>query len=287
MYSKRFYSKSAADRRGGCFSASLAEITGCAALTFFLVLISLDALLATIPLALFLCLCLIAPFLPRFSFFVPIISRGTSGLKAVALTFDDGPDPQTTPLLLELLKKHNAPATFFVTGRKAKRYPNLIRQILDQGHTIGNHTFDHDNFLMLKSSKILMREIKAAQEALEALGIRPLVFRPPVGITNPRLLPVLGQLDLFTVNFSRRPYDHGNRRVRRLGAKILSRVKPDDIILLHDVTPPKAALLEAWLQEIELLLTGLRNQGLDIAPLSRLIERNVMLNTNDRKKQKP
>ncbi len=282
MCLNRFHPQNEADRRGGRLCASLAEITGCAALTFFLVLISFDALLATIPLALFLCLCLIAPFMPRFSFFVPIISRGQSGLKAVALTFDDGPDPQTTPLLLELLKQHNAPATFFVTGSKATRYPDLIRQILGQGHTIGNHTFHHDNFLMLKSSKNLIYEIKAAQEALAVFGIRPLAFRPPVGITNPRLLNVLRQLDLFTVNFSRRPYDLGNRRVRRLSAKILSSVKPDDIILLHDVTPPKAALLDDWLEEIERLLTGLKNQGLDIAPLSGLIERNVMLNLNDR-----
>ncbi len=281
MYWNRFHPQNEADRRSGRLYASLAEITGFTALTFFLLLISFDALLATIPLALFLCLCLIAPFMPRFSFFVPIISRGRSGLKAVALTFDDGPDPQTTPLLLELLKQFNAPATFFVTGRKARRHADLIRQILVQGHTIGNHTFHHDNFLMLKSSKNLMHEIKAAQEALAAFGIRPLAFRPPVGITNPRLSRVLSQLNLFTVNFSRRPRDLGNRRVRHLSVRILSSVKPDDIILLHDVTPPKAALLDDWLEEIERLLTGLKNQGLDIAPLSGLIERNVMLNLND------
>ena len=100
---------------------SLAEIIGGGVFLTALLFTLIDIRLAAIPLSLFLAICLIAPFLPRLSFFLSIISQGQSGLKAVALTYDDGPDPQTTPALLRLLQKYEVPATFFVTGQKALR----------------------------------------------------------------------------------------------------------------------------------------------------------------------
>ncbi len=260
---------------------SLAEMTGCAAFLTALLFILIDIRLAAAPLALFLAICLIAPFLPRSSFFLPIISQGHSGLKAAALTYDDGPDPQTTPALLRLLQKYKIPVTFFVTGQKAIRYPELIRKILAHGHTIGNHSYSHDNLLMLKSSETLMYEVKSAQEVLAGFGIKPLAFRPPVGITNPRLRRVLDDLNLFTVNFSRRPLDCGNRRIKNLSKRILKRVQPDDIIILHDVSPPAKSLYACWLDETELLFTGLRSRGFSILPVEELIGRPVMQKMNN------
>ncbi len=242
------------------------------ALSFTLI----DIRLTAAPLVLFLAICMIAPFLPRFCFFLPIISRGQSGLKAVALTYDDGPDPQTTPALLRLLQQYEITAVFFVTGHKAIRYPELIRQILAHGHSIGNHSYNHDNLLMLKSSETLMYEVKSAQEVLAGFGIRPLAFRPPVGITNPRLRRVLGNLNMFTVNFSRRPIDCGNRFIKNLSGRILKHVRPDDIIVLHDVSPPVKSLYAYWLEETELIFAGLRTQGFSILPLEELIDRPVM-----------
>jgi peptidoglycan/xylan/chitin deacetylase (PgdA/CDA1 family) len=257
---------------------SSAEITGGGAFLTALLFTLIDIRLAAVPLSLFLAICLIAPFLPRFSFFLPIISQGQSGLKAVALTYDDGPDPQTTPALLRLLQRYETPATFFVTGQKALRNPELIRNILAHGHTIGNHSYSHDNLIMLKSSETLMYEVKRAQEVLAAFGIRPLAFRPPVGITNPRLREVLDDLNMFTLNFSRRPVDFGNRRLKNLSSRILAHVQPDDIILLHDVTPPQTALFPCWLKETELILAGLKARGIAILPLEELTDRPVMLN---------
>ena len=118
---------------------TLAERTGLAALALALMLLPLGMRWALLPPAMYLLLCLAAPLFPGFSFFLPIISRGCSGRPAVALTFDDGPDPQTTATLLDLLARHGAPATFFVTGQKARLHPGLIQAILDRGHTIGNH----------------------------------------------------------------------------------------------------------------------------------------------------
>jgi peptidoglycan/xylan/chitin deacetylase (PgdA/CDA1 family) len=167
------------------------EKTGIAAILAALVLALVDIRLAAVPLAGFLVFCLAAPFACRAGFFLPVISRGRSGKRAVALTFDDGPDPLTTPALLRLLARHRAPATFFVIGKKAEMHPELIRAILAGGHLVGNHTYRHDTLVMLKSAAILAREIEAAQAAVAPFGVVPLAFRPPVGITSPRLGEVL------------------------------------------------------------------------------------------------
>jgi len=194
----------------------------------------------------------------------------------VALTFDDGPDPVTTPLLLQLLERYRAPATFFLTGQKAVRYPHLVRAILKGGHQIGNHGFRHDNLVMLKNRKALAHEISAAQDALRAFGIVPQAFRPPVGITNPRLGSVLNQMGMFAVTFRRRAGDFGNRRIRHLSRRVLRDVQPGEILLLHDLFPGDSDRCLLWLREIERILRGLGDRGLEVMPLPDLIGRPVM-----------
>jgi len=236
-----------------------------------------DARLSIIPLALFLALCVVAPFLPRLSFFLPIISRGKSGKNAVAITFDDGPDPSSTPALLRLLSEYETKATFFVSGKKVSAHPGLIRDILLQGHSLGNHSYSHDSLIMFKSSKTLMKEIESVQTALRKFGVTPFAFRPPVGITNPRLWKVLEKSGLYNVNFSCRAIDGGNRWIKNLSKRILKRIRPDDIIALHDIRPKEDARFSYWLNEIESILSGIREKGLAIYPLSDLIGRPVML----------
>jgi len=232
--------------------------------------------LAMLPLAAYLLLCLSAPFFPGFGFFLPIISRGSCAKQGVALTFDDGPDPESTPEILALLAKHGAKATFFVTGKQALRYPEIMTAILSQGHTIGNHSYNHDNFIMCKSTKALRNEIADAQQVFYGLGIVPLAFRPPVGITNPKLGNVLDQMGMYALNFSRRAADLGNRRIKHLAGRILKGLTANDIIMLHDIKPRKAALFQPWLQEVDQILTGIKAKGLAILPLAELIGRPVM-----------
>ncbi|HEY6000649.1 MAG TPA: polysaccharide deacetylase family protein [bacterium] len=257
-------------------SLTLAERSGLAALALAVVLLPLSARVALVPPALFLVLCLAAPLFPAFSFFLPIVSRGCSGRPAVALTFDDGPDPQTTSRLLDLLARHGAPATFFITGQKAQSHPGLVRAILDAGHTVGNHSYSHDNLIMFKSTGALVREIEGAQEVFRQLGFRPLAFRPPVGVTNPRLAAALARTGLYVVNFSRRAADRGNRSVTRLSRRILERLRSEDIIMLHDVAPRDPAGADVWLSEVDRILAGIRAQGLAVLPLGELIQRPVM-----------
>ncbi len=255
---------------------SLAERSGLVALAASGGLFFFDYRVGVLPLAVFFLLCLAAPFLPRFGFYLPIISRGRTGRMAVSITFDDGPDPATTPELLALLSEYRFKATFFVAGEKAAAHPDIIREIVRQGHTIGNHTYSHDPFIMLKGGRRLFGEIEATQTVLRRLGIIALTFRPPVGITGPQLPFVLFRLRLLMVNFSCRAYDGGNRRVRHLAARILKRVKADDIILLHDVEPRSLERLASWKSEIRLIFAGLHQQGLAVLPLAELIGRPVM-----------
>jgi len=260
----------------------MAEWTGLVSFLTAILLSFVDLRFAVVPLAGFVLLCLVAPFLPFLSYYLSIISRGKSGEQAVALTFDDGPDPLSTPELLRLLSKHRVQATFFVTGEKASAHPELVKEIVRQGHAIGNHTYSHDNLLLLKGNNHLLAEIEKTQYVLQELGVNPFAFRPPAGVTSPGLDPVLRRLNLYTVNFSCRAFDGGNRRIRNLSKKILKRVRPDDIILLHDTRPKNDDLFSCWLKEMDQLLTGIGNKGLKVLPLAMLIGRPVMGNPKDK-----
>ncbi len=257
------------------FPLSLAHFVGFGAIHLYVFLLFLDPVLAALPLAVFLLFLGIAPFFTDIGFFLPITSRGKRGETGVALTFDDGPDPEVTPRLLALLDRHGVPAAFFVTGEKAARHPEIIREILSRGHAIGNHSFSHMPFLMLKRLSVLRREVEAAQSVLRRAGVVPLAFRPPAGITNGYLWQVLLEQGMFCVNFSCRAVDFGNRRIARLSEKILRKVSPGHIVALHDVAP-RGETAERLLGEFDAMILGMKGKGLAIVPLARLIGREVM-----------
>ena len=259
--------------RGKRFSC--AEKTGFLALGTALLLGAIEPFYSIVPLGFFLIACLCAPFLPRVAFFLPVISRGPAGNPGVALTFDDGPCPASTPLLLKLLDQYHLPATFFVIGKKAETYPELIQAILDHGHSIGNHSYHHDNLLMLRSCATLEHDIVTAQQALAKLGVYPRFFRPPVGITNSRLKLVLEHLDLQAITFSCRIFDRGNKNINHLAARVRRRLKPGDILLLHDNPPATRVQAESWQCELETLFADLQ-QIYQVIPLNELLDQPIM-----------
>ena len=263
--------------RKGQRNVSPAVVTGCIAVSLAVVASFFHGGLSVLVLIFFILFCFVASFFPTWKFFLPVDSRGHTGRPVVALTFDDGPDASTTRPLLQLLKQHNVRAVFFIVGEKAVEHGDLIAAILEHGHDIGNHSYSHDPFLMLRSAKTLYREINSAQTVLRRFGICPLAFRPPVGITNPRLYSVLSQQGLSCVTFSCRANDFGNRFIQGLSERILAKVKPDDIILLHDVRPKGAMDTEGFIREIDLILCGLKNKELQIVPLAELLEKPVMI----------
>jgi len=267
-----------------CISSALAKYlpqtpvgrSGYAALLAAALMAWVDLRLALIPLGVFMALCTAAPFLPSSSFFLPVISRGTCDRKAVALTFDDGPDPLTTPELLRLLKQYRATATFLLTRHRVVRYPQLTRAIIAQGHSLANHSFHHDMLSAFRTGRTMEHEIVATQRALADLGIITLAYRPPMGITSPQLRRVMQKQGMFVVNFSCRAWDGGNRRISRLSQRILKRVRANDILLLHD-NLSQPSLFSRWAGEMALVLKGISEKGLEILPLADLIGRPVMI----------
>jgi peptidoglycan/xylan/chitin deacetylase (PgdA/CDA1 family) len=257
-------------------NTSRAEITGILLLIAAFAAFFIHPLLAVALLLFYIVLCVAACFFPQTNFLGPVISRGHTGKNDVALTFDDGPSEFTTRKILDLLDRYSVKATFFVSGFNATRFPGLIEEILRRGHSIGNHSCTHDPFVMMKRYRVLYREVYEAKSVLQKMGIDALAFRPPVGIINPKLPSILTQLGLFCVTFSCRARDAGNFRVKNLAARILKNVNGDDIILLHDKPPRRSEDDSVLLQEIEKILTGIRDKGLRIVPLSELIGKEIM-----------
>ena len=259
---------------------SPAQIVGIIILTAAAVSFFINPQLAAAIAFFYIVLCIVACFFPETNFLCPVINRGNTGKNLVALTFDDGPTQAITRQILDLLDRYSVPATFFITGINAAHLPEIIKEIIARGHTVGNHSFHHDSFLMLKSSKIIYQEISTAQEVLQKMGIHMMAFRPPVGIVNPKLAPILEKLGMYCIIFSCRAADIGNRRVKGISRKIRKKVKADDIILLHDVLPRRKEDQEILLVEIENLLSGLKAKGLTVVPLSVLIGKEIMIADN-------
>jgi peptidoglycan-N-acetylglucosamine deacetylase len=149
-----------------------------------------------------------------------------------ALTFDDGPDPTTTPCLLDLLRRHKAKATFFVLGRHAALYPHLIEQIAEAGHAIANHSYDHPRFPMVRREERLA-QMRACEEAIAPYGYK--LFRPPRGLQSIRSGVDALMLGYKVVTWNVVPRDWESREPEWTLNLLESEVKPGSIVLLHDV----------------------------------------------------
>jgi peptidoglycan-N-acetylglucosamine deacetylase len=153
----------------------------------------------------------------------------------IALTIDDGPDPDVTPRVLDLLDRYQAHATFFCIGDAARRYPQWIEAIVARGHAVENHSQRHRHNFSLLGPGALRREIDAAQTTLtEISGIRPLFFRAPAGLRNPFLEPVLCKLGLQLASWTRRGFDTRTRDAGVVTKRLLRGLAARDILLVHD-----------------------------------------------------
>jgi peptidoglycan/xylan/chitin deacetylase (PgdA/CDA1 family) len=180
----------------------------------------------------------VAGLIPRSTWLGPNVRRLPDGDRfrdAVGLTFDDGPDSETTPDVLSVLAEHGAHATFFCIGARAERHPDLVKRIVDDGHRVENHTYDHPNGFFFYGARAMTREIARAQEALrQTAGETPRLFRAPAGIRNPWLPVVLDRLGLGLVSWTRRGFDTVSRDPTRVLGRLSDSVRARDILLLHD-----------------------------------------------------
>lgn len=153
----------------------------------------------------------------------------------IALTIDDGPDPDVTPQVLDLLERHACRATFFCIGTRAERHPELCREIVRRGHAVENHSLRHAHHFSLLGPRGLLREVQAAQETLARVaGERPLFFRAPAGLRNFFLEPVLARLGLRMASWTTRGFDTRIADAEQVTARLLRGLRPGAILLLHD-----------------------------------------------------
>ena len=207
---------------------------------------------------------------PESQLFAPSFSRGPAGQPGVALTFDDGPS-ESTPRLLDLLAKHNVPATFFACGAQADLRPAVARQVLAAGHEIGNHTQTHPA-LSFRSPAFMERELAAAQRSLAAAtGATPRLFRPPYGIRWPGLRGVQQRLGLTGVMWSVIGRDWV-LPAPPIARRVLAAAQPGAIICLHDgrglqVNPD----ITATLQATDVIIAELADRGYRFHTVSNLL----------------
>jgi peptidoglycan/xylan/chitin deacetylase (PgdA/CDA1 family) len=201
---------------------------------------------------------------PRSTFLGPNLTRLPAASGEVALTFDDGPHPEVTPAVLDLLDRRGARATFFCIGRKVAAHPDLAAEIHRRGHRIENHTYSHPNAFGLYGSLAMEREIRAAQDAIAAAtGRAPRLFRAPVGIRNPWLDRVLARNGLRLVSWTRRGLDTVGTDVARISRRLLAGLAAGDILLLHDGSSARDGAGRAVaLDALDVVLDGLAAAGL-------------------------
>lgn len=186
--------------------------------------------------------------LPNRQYFVRTYTKLRS--PEVLLTFDDGPNSELTPKVLDTLKKHEVKALFFVVGERATENPELIKRILSEGHQIGNHTQSHNVFFATLGQDKVDREIGMCDNSLIELGVHPgTYFRPPIGYTNPRIARSISKYKKKVIGWSLRSYDSVIKEEPKLLQRLNSKIKPGQIVLLHDNLPHTAAILDAFISE--------------------------------------
>lgn len=212
-------------------------------------------------------------FILRWRVFVDAVVRGPKAAHGVVLTFDDGPHPKWTPRVLETLAKHGATATFFVVARKAEEHPNVLRAILDAGHAVGLHSYAHDCFFALRREHRVREDLERGIRTLEKLtGTRPILFRPPIGHTNPVIGRVVDKLDLTVVGWTISGRDGvGSARVSDVVARVRRDLRDGAIILLHDA-PEKGDREPAAVKALPAILDAIVAERLDVVPLAPWVD---------------
>ncbi len=193
--------------------------------------------------------------------------------RIVALSFDDGPDPDVTPRIIDILERQGATASFFCVGERAEAWPEIVRDIARHGHSVENHTQRHPYAFACFGMRALRREIETAQSTLSRIaGRSPRFFRAPAGLRSPLLDPVLSRAGLRLTSWSHRGHDCVRRDPEIVLRQITSRLRDGDILLLHDGscartrdgTPVVLAVLPR-------LLDHLRDRGLRAVSLPRAL----------------
>lgn len=209
-----------------------------------------------------------ASFHLNLQFFIPSTQHFRNVNNAgIALTFDDGPHPEWTPRVLNLLAENNIKATFFLIGKNAEQHPEIVKRISDEGHTIGNHSYHHeDKFPMKKRIEIQQEIIQNNALLKELTGKEIHYFRPPFGVSNPRIAKGIKDLKMQTIGWSIRSFDTVAKDVQSITKRVLKNPRQGDVILLHDTQ-------EKTLTALSIIIESIQKRGIGFESIESLYKK--------------
>jgi peptidoglycan/xylan/chitin deacetylase (PgdA/CDA1 family) len=179
-------------------------------------------------------------------FFMKSICKATTNEKIMALSFDDGPDPINTPLILDILKQHEIKASFFIIGKKISTNESLLLRIKNEGHLIGNHSFSHSYFFDFYPTQKVTDDLNQSTTTIRKItGLTPKWFRPPYGVTNPNIARAMRQLQMVSIGWNVRSLDTVIQDTDKLYKRVISRITPGSILLFHDTGSNTVETLKA------------------------------------------
>ena len=183
-------------------------------------------------------------------------------VKYVALTYDDGPNPIYTKELLQILEEENVHASFFMMGRQVENYPQVVKEVADKGHLIGNHTYSHVNVCQLSEERV-KEEIQKTNELIyKSCGQSPEWFRPPFGCNREKLI---SGMQMYQVFWNVDPLDWSVQNTGTIVNHVLKYVEDGDIILMHDAYP-------TTIEATKILIPKLREMGYDFVTVDEMIQ---------------
>ena len=199
------------------------------------------------------------------NFFIKITCKSETDKNEIAISFDDGPATNYTPEIIRLLKNENIKATFFCIGNRIARNENILKQIHEDGHIIGNHSYSHHFWFDMYSAKKMQDDMKQMDDEMErVIGMKPKLFRPPYGVTNPNLKKAIIRGGYTPVGWSVRSLDTVIKDENKLLDKIIAGIKPGAVFLFHDTSKTTLHVLTEFIQEV-------KKRGYQIVPLDKLL----------------
>lgn len=200
-----------------------------------------------------------------------VFSKGSNNHKTIALSFDDGPHPQYTNEILDILKEYNIKATFFVLGLHAESYPDIILRQIEEGHEIGNHSYSHINMKKATKKEIIDEYDKTQKIVYSISNVKPTLFRPPYGNYNSQVVEVVSSDDSTIVlwTFYQDSKDWSNPGVEVIVNTTVTKAQSGDIILFHDYVYHKES---HTIEALKILIPTLINEGYSFVTISELME---------------
>ena len=191
--------------------------------------------------------------------------RGRTDLPYIAMTFDDGPHPQNTPRLLDMLRERNIRATFYVVGRNVDLYPHIVRRIVAEGHEIGNHTWTHRNLTRLSNASVRSEMDRTRDVIVSVCGVQPRTMRPPYGaLRESQRVWLQKEYGYPTIMWNVDPQDWMRPGVSVVTSRILDKTRNGSIVLAHDLHKPTVDAMPETLD-------GLLQRGFQFVTVSQLL----------------